>query len=677
MSITHPNNSIKFVTQVDIVTTPWWSWISQVSEKLNNLTASDISGLNDLDEEFDSRLDALEASQGLQDLSISGLNSDVTTLETNYTSLLSNVTNLSNGLTYVVQDVEILKEKVIDLQNDVSDLESSVSGLLTGYLPLSGGTLTGDLDPDTSGLDLGNTDARWDVFANTIDAIGNCTFGNSSTNSHTISGKLFTQRNGNTVTINGDDADIEIESTSGYHLQLSRPANSTKLLFNLSDTQTNILFGAGGTYSSVLDFNTSYEVGLPQLTASKAIYLDANKKIKSSETTPTELGYLSGVTSAIQTQLGEKLNLSGGTLTGTLTARDITFGATNTYAIGTSSVRASNFYSTLLNVSSVATMTQIKTSDATLNAGEIIHLGSRNGGDYCAVTVGNTITADTSGHGYTDGALFSPSGTGRGYACFDAQAESGGATTKDHMISFQARINHSSGTGKIDTILGAKVFNNIESSVNQHIGFQYVTPSGSGSIANEFGVFIGDMTRGSSKYGVYIAGANHTYGIKVEGSPTYLGGAFSVNSASTTLIGATGGTLLTMRAVATANNAFIGGWNIQGKTTNDSIANGLGIMARYQVLNSADSATSLGRFGAIYDSGGSYFQWLNNVDAEMMRLASAGLTVSADLINGSANFHYFGATATDGTWRIGRSGNNLVIERRESGSYVTKQTITP
>ena len=42
----------------------------------------------------------------------------------------------------------------------------------------------------------------------------------------------------------------------------------------------------------------------------------------------------------------------------------------------------------------------------------------------------------------------------------------------------------------------------------------------------------------------------------------------------------------------------------------------------------------------------------------------------------SGGAYYFGAAATDGTWRITRSGNDLVIQRRESGSYVTKSTIS-
>lgn len=36
---------------------------------------------------------------------------------------------------------------------------------------------------------------------------------------------------------------------------------------------------------------------------------------------------------------------------------------------------------------------------------------------------------------------------------------------------------------------------------------------------------------------------------------------------------------------------------------------------------------------------------------------------------------YFGDSGTDGSWRIVRSGNDLVIQRRESGSWVTKSTI--
>lgn len=38
---------------------------------------------------------------------------------------------------------------------------------------------------------------------------------------------------------------------------------------------------------------------------------------------------------------------------------------------------------------------------------------------------------------------------------------------------------------------------------------------------------------------------------------------------------------------------------------------------------------------------------------------------------------YFGDYATDGTWRFEQSGNNLILSRRESGTYTTKYTFTP
>lgn len=51
---------------------------------------------------------------------------------------------------------------------------------------------------------------------------------------------------------------------------------------------------------------TTPDLTISGLTASRALYADANKKLQSSTTTNTELGYVSGVTSAIQTQLNGK-----------------------------------------------------------------------------------------------------------------------------------------------------------------------------------------------------------------------------------------------------------------------------------------------------------------------------------------------------------------------------------
>ena len=55
------------------------------------------------------------------------------------------------------------------------------------------------------------------------------------------------------------------------------------------------------------------------LTANRALVSNASGKVAVSTVTSTELGYLDGVTSAIQTQLNSKFNTSGGTISGLVT----------------------------------------------------------------------------------------------------------------------------------------------------------------------------------------------------------------------------------------------------------------------------------------------------------------------------------------------------------------------
>lgn len=70
-------------------------------------------------------------------------------------------------------------------------------------------------------------------------------------------------------------------------------------------------------YSWVTNDSTG-KLSETSVTATRAVATDANGLPVASTTTATELGFVSGVTSAIQTQLDGKLNLSGGTLTGAL-----------------------------------------------------------------------------------------------------------------------------------------------------------------------------------------------------------------------------------------------------------------------------------------------------------------------------------------------------------------------
>ena len=85
-------------------------------------------------------------------------------------------------------------------------------------------------------------------------------------------------------------------SVSGQKLSL-QPADATNPGGVSTTTQT--LAGAK-TFSSVLSAVNIIDTGL---TANTVPYANASKQLTSSAVTPTELGYVSGVTSAIQTQL--------------------------------------------------------------------------------------------------------------------------------------------------------------------------------------------------------------------------------------------------------------------------------------------------------------------------------------------------------------------------------------
>lgn len=69
----------------------------------------------------------------------------------------------------------------------------------------------------------------------------------------------------------------------------------------------------------------------------RALIYNSSGKIAVSDVTSTELGYLDGVTSAIQTQLGNKLSTSGGTVTGDIYRKttNVTIGTTSNNGVTT------------------------------------------------------------------------------------------------------------------------------------------------------------------------------------------------------------------------------------------------------------------------------------------------------------------------------------------------------
>jgi hypothetical protein len=99
---------------------------------------------------------------------------------------------------------------------------------------------------------------------------------------------------------------IRYPSTGGAGGNVVGPASATDLAIAIYDGATGLLLK-----NSLVTIDSAGKISAPNIlisgqTASRVPYLDASKNIVSSSVTPTELGYLSGVTSAIQTQLGTK-----------------------------------------------------------------------------------------------------------------------------------------------------------------------------------------------------------------------------------------------------------------------------------------------------------------------------------------------------------------------------------
>lgn len=91
--------------------------------------------------------------------------------------------------------------------------------------------------------------------------------------------------------------------------------------------------------------------------------------------------------------------------------------------------------------------------------------------------------------------------------------------------------------------------------------------------------------------------------------------------------------------------------------------------------------TNLNSWLRITRNGGVQVDPNNNGGASLSVNGTA--SVSDDITGGSdmeiddAGYYYLGGQNTNGSWRIGRSGNNLIFQRRESGSWVTKTSIVP
>ena len=193
--------------------------------------------------------------------------------------------------------------------NYLDNVTSNIQTQLNNKLSLSGGTMTGDINLGTHkitnlGTPTSNTDAATKSYVDT--AVANVSGG--------VSGAYLPLTGG---TMSG-----EISMGNNKITNISTPTQNTDAVNKqYVDTQiTSARPNITGAASTIITSN---------LTASRAVISDSNGKIAVSDVTSTELGYLDGVTSNVQTQLNGKastshthsqyLPLSGGTMTGNIT----------------------------------------------------------------------------------------------------------------------------------------------------------------------------------------------------------------------------------------------------------------------------------------------------------------------------------------------------------------------
>jgi hypothetical protein len=138
-----------------------------------------------------------------------------------------------------------------------------------------------------------------------------------------VTSAIQTQIDSKQATITGAATTIDDANLTASRAVISN-ASGKVAVSAVTDTELGYLDGVTSAVQTQIDGKQATITGAASsitssnLTALRSLYSDASGKVAASSITATELSYLGGVTSAIQTQLDGKLSTGGGTLTGSL-----------------------------------------------------------------------------------------------------------------------------------------------------------------------------------------------------------------------------------------------------------------------------------------------------------------------------------------------------------------------
>lgn len=136
---------------------------------------------------------------------------------------------------------------------------------------------------------------------------------------HGVTSNIQTQLDGKQATITGGATTIVSDNLTASKALVSN-ANGKVAVSSVTATELGYLSGVTSNVQTQLDSKISSANGAistvvnSNLTASRALVSNSSGKIAVSSVTSTELGYLSGVTSNIQTQLDSKISAANGAI---------------------------------------------------------------------------------------------------------------------------------------------------------------------------------------------------------------------------------------------------------------------------------------------------------------------------------------------------------------------------
>jgi hypothetical protein len=280
--------------------------------------------------------------------------SDITSTELGYLDGVSS--NIQTQIDAKQDTINLTANRATESDGSGNLIASAITSTELGYLDGVSSNIQTQIDAKQDIINLTanratETDGSGNLIASVITSAELGYLDGVSSNIQTqLDGKF--DKTGGTINYTGSDVALTITSSNSLNWELlkltqNKVNNGCVIRFEATDADDDYVFGlhkdnrmyiyqADNGYvvyfdTTNIDFNsTNTNVNgnliVDSLTANRALVSDGSKKIISSAITSTELGYLDNVSSNIQTQLNNKLNLSGGTInyTGSSAALNIT-----------------------------------------------------------------------------------------------------------------------------------------------------------------------------------------------------------------------------------------------------------------------------------------------------------------------------------------------------------------